>query len=551
VYGYRYVEQSSIPEPENIASDAEITQHRESVRGVRPPSLVSLGITTESARPHPDCSDSDTALAGYVKRFACEPPKPDMQFLRGLRKFTKRWVKKHLKPLAPDADTSVEAWLADTNYPEWRKQELRETLEEMTGKPWKEICKVKLFTKDECYPTYKHARGINSRHDAFKCMVGPIFKLIEKEVYEHPSFIKHVPVHLRAEYIQKKLARVGVSVAQTDYTAFEAHFRKIVMESCEFILYRYMVKNLTGGDDFMKLCEDVIAGRNFCVSKFFKIKIDARRMSGEMNTSLGNGFSNLMLMLYMLELKGCQNVDGVVEGDDGLFVFDGPRPSADDFQKSGFTIKLEYFDKLHLASFCGLIFDPEDMINIGDPMKYLVSFGWGSGKYTSFKIGKLRSLFRSKALSLSYQFQRCPILSALGRMGMRLTRGYNAHDFVLADRRMGQWEREQYLAAEAARKAEGIDFNAPIPWNTRMLCETVFGITVEHQIQIEDYLDSVMEWGILQHPLIDMYTPLQWKQYYGTYSMSVDIRSWEMREPPILASNVRTMDSVWTMIEQG
>ena len=41
---------------------------------------------------------------------------------------------------------------------------------------------------------------------------------------------------------------------------------------------------------------EVIQGENRVFSKWFSGSVFARRMSGEMNTSLGNGFANLMMM---------------------------------------------------------------------------------------------------------------------------------------------------------------------------------------------------------------------------------------------------------------
>jgi hypothetical protein len=163
--------------------------------------------------PHPDTSDPVTMLQGVKKRFANAVPLASKIKLRKFRRFVRRLVKQNFKPLSRESDTSFENWIANTHYPEWRKQELRNVWEQM-GKPegdytrWfdknrKRLTVVKSFIKDETYPEYKHARAINSRADPFKCLVGPIFKLIEKEVFRHRDFVKNVPVKDRPKYIME------------------------------------------------------------------------------------------------------------------------------------------------------------------------------------------------------------------------------------------------------------------------------------------------------------------------------------------------------------
>ncbi len=201
-------------------------------------------------------------VAGVAKRAATATPPPDRKLLRQLRKFVRRWCRKHLAQLPADTDVSFETWLSNTNYTETRKQELRRKHQACTNiwDPKYHICKC--FMKDETYPTYKHARGIYSRTDEFKCFVGPWFKAIEGVVYKHPAFIKHVAVLDRPQYIIDQLFRPGAVYMATDYTAFESLFVKELMYSCEFELYSYMTAHVPGSNDFMRACREVIAGGN-------------------------------------------------------------------------------------------------------------------------------------------------------------------------------------------------------------------------------------------------------------------------------------------------
>jgi hypothetical protein len=123
----------------------------------------------------------------------------------------------------------------------------------------------------------------------------------------------------------------------TDYSSFEAHFTAEIMKLVEFQLYRHCTNTLPIGPKFMSLCEEAFTGINRLNSKAFMILIEATRMSGEMNTSLGNGFFNMMVTLFLASRRQSEgphpvtmekfidnyfhHVKGVFEGDDGLTTF--------------------------------------------------------------------------------------------------------------------------------------------------------------------------------------------------------------------------------------
>lgn len=203
-YGYRYGE---VPLPKlGKPKDGTVLELIEGQDlSYRPPMLVDMGPHVVGvAVPHPDCADRDTMVAGAFKRFAAKPPPPDLALLRELEAFVDRWCVKNLTPLRPDSDTTVEHWLETANYPQWRKDQLKQKWSNVNS-IWskKKYLRCKSFMKDEVYATmeWKHARGINSRSDEYKCAVGPIFHLIEQELFKHPAFIKYVPVAERPNYI--------------------------------------------------------------------------------------------------------------------------------------------------------------------------------------------------------------------------------------------------------------------------------------------------------------------------------------------------------------
>lgn len=524
-YGYR-IGEVTLPKIPPIKKGAKVVRNRR--RGdssLRIPSMVSTGVhLVGAAMPHPDCQDASTLMAGVKKRFLTRPPKADKQLLRNLKAFTRRWCKANLTPLPPDTDTSVDTWLGSTNYPLWRKVDLAakwskvQTIWDRT----KKYFRCKLFCKDETYPDFKHARGINSRSDEFKCKVGPIFAKISEKVFAHKSFIKNIPVKDRPKYIMNMLYREGAVYYATDYTAFESLFTREIMEAVEFVMYDYMTQYLPEHAEFMRLCHRVLGGKNVCENKNFTVEVPATRMSGEMCTSLGNGFSNLMFLLFVCEVEGIKDVAAVVEGDDGLFTCRSGSPTEQMFTRLGLNIKLERHSRINTASFCGIIFDPEDRINVTDPREAVVSLGWTFTRYSRAKSSKLKALLRCKALSMLHQYPGCPIISAYADYGLRVTRSVDIRHILEKDRSMSQWDRDQLLAA--IRDEKHIKHAEP-GMNTRLLVEDKYGITVEHQIMIERAIKAKNDLSPVHDPILMLYISPSWQSYYANYVDSVDLRT--------------------------
>lgn len=469
---------------------------------VRRPVSTSMGCHLKGAAlPHPDMTHFGTTLGGIKKRFLAKPPSISPTHRRGLKKFVKRWLEENLVPLASETDTSFETWIENTNYERWRKDQLTETYTS-NGGVWQvgKHTAVNSFVKDEFYLEFKHPRLINSRHDMFKCVSGPYFKLIEKALFSNPWFIKKIPVSDRAQYIMDRIYSPSGVYLATDYTAFETHFTKEMMETVEFQLYRYLTQYLPGKDDFYRML-DCISGTNKLYSHNFSVELEATRMSGEMCTSLGNGFSNLMFMLYACHVAGSDSVIGVVEGDDGLFRVEGKPPTSELFKEMGLTIKLESHSKLSDASFCGLIFDEEDRINISDPIKVLCAFGWTDRKYAKAKQSKLNGLLRSKALSLLYEYKNAPVFQALARYALRVTEGTRARSAST----FNLYEKEMVEQAYRYYNENSDLLYKPVPIRTRFLMEAKFGLSVSMQIKIEQYLDGLDNVCELDIPFADVF----------------------------------------------
>lgn len=358
-----------------------------------------------------DSNDPDTVLCAYEQRLLRDVPEATLD-LNDFAAFVQRYLDQNLPRVRP---LDFEEWLATTSYNEARKDELRAVHESLRGgRPTRrQASKVSSFVKSEFYPTWKHARMINSRADAFKAWSGPLFKAIEEAVYGLPEFIKHVPVPDRPALISA-LRKAGMRYYATDFTAFESHFIPKFMDVCEVLLYRHCLGN-TPDADF--LCSVITGPNSMHTRTGVHCRVRGRRMSGDMCTSLGNGFTNLMLAKYVAHLSG-GTVAGFVEGDDGIFASTVPL-DAKTYAALGFTIKIEEVADPTQASFCGMVFAGSGEI-VRDPRRFFQGFGW-TNSFINAGPKIMDELLRAKALSTVYETPQCPVVGALARHALAVT----------------------------------------------------------------------------------------------------------------------------------
>jgi len=409
-----------------------------------------------------DSNDPKTVECAFKQRLMRDVPEANPVWLSEFTAFVHDYVQRF--PCVRVLD--FEEWLASTTYNESRKNELRQAYDRLGGgRPTKHQCShIDTFVKTEFYPTWKHARMINSRCDAFKVWSGPMFKAIEDVVYAEPEFIKHIPVPERPAVISA-MKHAGSRYFATDFTAFESHFVPALLEACECQLYRHCLQNYP--EDVEWLCAALKGKNRMRTRTGVSATVRGRRMSGDMCTSLGNGFTNLMLAKFLAHKHG-GSLSGFVEGDDGLFETDFEL-LASDYAKLGFTIKVEEVDDPCSASFCGLICAQSGQI-IRDPIKFCMGFGWthsciGGGARV------MDELLRAKALSTVYETGQCPIVGAIARYALSVTTGV-----------VPRFINDGYHIPHDMKFIPA--FN-PSP-DTRELFSHLFGISVSCQLMIEE-----------------------------------------------------------------
>jgi len=307
-------------------------------------------------------------------------------------------------------------------------------------------------------------------------------------------------------------------------------FKERMQSCCEFELYTYMTQNLAID---WATAKEWLLGKQYMRFNAIMLTIeDVMRCSGEMNTSLGNGFSNLMFWCFVLYELG-EEFDGVIEGDDGLTSSYLIVPD-DHFEKLGLSIKLQRHDSLNTASFCGLIFDVHDKSIITDPIETLLNIGWGDRRYMQARKSKHMELLRSKGLSYLHQYAGCPIIQELALYLIRETRGIQ-----LSNRIIESMARNSYELVQLREMLEAPGVARPVGPGTRKLMEQVYGVSVELQLHVEEYLKNKRGLGPLDLPILHEFIHPHAIDYYNKYVCISNVRS-PLNLPYLSVTNSQT-----------
>lgn len=409
-------------------------------------------------------------------------------------------------------------WIEETHYSRKKKEryklKVRNMRQQGDGRLQAKHFFVKCFIKNESYNCYKIPRAILARTDEFKCVIGPFIHQLEKILYNfknangHFEFIKTLPFCDRAKYLSSKFGlRPGFidrpteilpRILITDFSSFEASFSEPFMKNCEFRFYYRVALQFVEGLEIMKTLKRIL-GVNTLIFSSYLATVLARRMSGEMNTSLGNGFSNNMLIKFVLFLNGITIFELIVEGDDSLVCYNGPIFDDTVFVSLGFVIKMKYVESINLASFCGQIYNPVSFVVFTDPIKFVLNFAWLSMKFRNVPIGYIKELLKGKALCALYQYAGCPIVQPFVLRVLYLTKDCNTRLDTSAD------AYKQQIYSEMIEKFKAGKIRPlPITIESRHIMADAFGVAINDQI-IMEHIFSTMAFGPVVCPPIMLY----------------------------------------------
>lgn len=249
-------------------------------------------VSGVDAHPHVPSADWENELASLVQRVVPAAPPT------------------HIDPKVPMAaldiakligriDTPVDfdQWVA--KYPPARRKQISAALDE----PY--TTHADFFHKVEKLDQDKVPRAIQARNDAYKARVGPWVAAFEHRARQVLPLVKGLDDDGRAQRIQELRSR-ALNVLEIDYSRFDRHCSKELLESTEQLIYAYCLPR-----DIANMLHDQL--HTICKTRHgLKYKLEGTRLSGDMNTSIGNCVVNLALIMA----AGLPMDAVVVEGDD-------------------------------------------------------------------------------------------------------------------------------------------------------------------------------------------------------------------------------------------
>lgn len=464
----------------------------------------------------PNDNDLASCIDGAKHRVGGLTPPINNKTLRQFRLFCANWFRNNLRPLDWNVDTSVDTWLKESPYTQDRRDELmeeyRKNVYELNVVKKPNFEKLESFIKDEFYMEPKTFRTINSRIEFFKCLVGPIIHAVEKEVFKLPYFIKKIPVAERAQYIMDNIYTPGNITSGSDASNWEGSMKAKIMDSCEIPMFRHMTRNLPEHNSFMNLYRHLLLNNQLCFSGFY-CEILSRRMSGEMSTSVGNGITNLLLVLFTASKQRIA-IKIVVEGDDALV--SSPVMIIDKyFKRLGFNYVLTQFDSINESSFCGLIF-ADTKHTIRDPIKTILKLGWCTQQYINSSYKVRMQLLRAKALSLKCEMGNCPLLGPLADRIIELTKHISVRKSIRTMvKSLGLYKRNEFLDI-ISNYSPIWSQPAVVSAESRILMSKLYQIDINSQLHIEHYFSN-MKLGGFQDDVLDVFIPRDLKMYWTMY----------------------------------
>jgi hypothetical protein len=403
---------------------------------------------------------------------------------------------------------------------------------------------------------YKMCRLINARPDEFKVLLGPVIREIEKVLFNCDSFAKYYRQTDRWAKIVEKLDLPGSPVVWTDHTSYESVFSRDFTLATVMPIYGRILGQHACREWFLKFYIEYVlpAGGHELLSKWFIVRGVEAEMSGEMDTSCKNGAANVLGASMANELTRLSELTREIvgwaalsdhalasmidktepvaiapvlgnalegssfkmfaEGDDGVVVSDVVTDEGA-FSALGFKVKIIKGDTLEHNDFCSIdgTLDPS-IAAVRNPLKVLGSFGYLDGQHMDAKRGSRLMLYRARAMSLISDHRNTPILGAFAQWVLRAT---NHVDMVkFEELSLSKWDRDWFRERLLTRSE--IRLMTPVVHDeARRVIESRYGISVEHQVEIEAYFDNKNDVSFIDCDVLRLYWPAEWEDYAARY----------------------------------
>jgi len=334
---------------------------------------------------------------------------PDPEAVGAYTRFVSELIRTRVKKHCARVPLDFEVFLALCKcYSEGRAEEMRVVWRGRPSDFIRDVAKilrrVHAFLKDEGFDMAKAGRGIYSRPDLAKCYFGRYIKIIEEELYKWPEFVKNVPVTELPQYIENVLGS-ALYYYVVDYSSYESVFTPTFYAATDGQLYEWC--------GLPKIIMKILGGKQHIHWSSGRSRIEGRRMSGEVNTSLGNGFANIAICKFVASQCGDPNARVVVEGDDAIIACSVPLDELH-FNRLGIKVDLKLVPTPGHAGFCQQYWDVDHQRMLSP--SYMMRVGWSSKCPVNASAEFRMQLLAAKLMSLSWVAPHSPLFWNLSRL---------------------------------------------------------------------------------------------------------------------------------------
>jgi hypothetical protein len=458
--------------------------------------------------PHPTTNSPITLVEGYVGRLCSEEPEVDPGVFDELRRFVETEFLPRIVPFEEDSLHSISDYLKHLNPTKRKKYakaflKLVDSNDSARMKLLSKLSEHGAFVKSEFYEIATDPRAIYTPDDLAKCIFGWMFSMIEKQVYAWPEVVKNIPVADRGAYIKKRLNQYKLYL-ETDFTSLEGSISRRWMEQIEHIVYKKFFSNCSKEtQELVTALLKLQSGKVVTRTRYFSTSRIAGRHSGDMNTSLGNLITNIILISFVFKKAGIDFI-GVFEGDDGLINADGV-PDLDLLHKLGFKLKFDWAPTIGELSFCGMKFSEAGQ-SMTNPFMLISKLTFIPKQYCQAKQKTIDKLIFLKCISCLFEHPNCPMSSAYAQvmlleLGVKISRS-TMRKFV-SKMQTDEFTKNRYL-----QTIDSFDFSIKpkIDSSTRLLFFHTYGVSPEAQLLFE--ADPASE---LSKKLFLQFCPVEWK----------------------------------------
>lgn len=397
-------------------------------------------------------------------------------------------------------------FIEQMDKPQRRKDQFSEAIEEYCDVGLADISmrktqKLSYNPKKEWYQAFKAMRGVMDMNYILQvcggCYIQPILDYLETTsitvsypvtIDGHlaqcsPTFImiKGMDLVNVPRLLTEFFDQLGTSIiCSADYKTYERHLDSIRLMAEHWFYQKFYDNDV----ELQEWCHRMRLPKVMSKRAVFAIKIKDVRISGSIDTALGNTITNIFIWCYMAYLHNIQIACGVVEGDDSVVSLRSGYPTLQDFADCGVRVKeLVYSRTVSRAGFCHLYWDRDYQL-VRSPLELLLKLPVSVSSLARVA-GDNRGLLKAKCMSYCYLYHSCPVIAP-----------FVHHLCLLCDNVTPIFEEDGYH--QVIYKV----VPPSITNSTRQLCQELFSITIAEQCELEAFLTTLPTTGVYQHPIL-------------------------------------------------